>query len=120
MPEKGLLYWDDTVIMIDTKRGCLRFYGDERIALYCVHRQKNKEGIDADEILPQLPKTTRVMHDHNLVNYKRITQSIMPLFQSYIETCKRNGINEMSALVRLCQGNPLSLSEIPQHNQLVS
>lgn len=255
--KKGLLYWDDTVIMIDTKRGCLRFYGDERIALYCVHRQKNKEGIDADEILPQLPKTTRVMHDHNLVNYnadysftniecnqhllrdlQKVTDTLQrawsvrmkehiqraihdrnqlleagkkafdqsytddffstynqimiqamneylyseedsevesrlikrlweykdnyfawvtcfdlpvtnnvserslrgskthmkvsgqflsedyakhyAIIQSYIETCKRNGINEMSALVRLCQGNPLSLSEILQHNRLVS
>ena len=27
-----LMYWDDTVIMIDTKRACLRFYGNEKIA----------------------------------------------------------------------------------------
>ncbi|MFI3256808.1 MAG: transposase [Spirochaetales bacterium] len=32
--------------------------------------------------------------------------------KSYIETCYRNGINEHSALVRLCQGNPYSVNEI--------
>lgn len=26
---RTLLYWDDTVIMIQTKRVCMRFYGDE-------------------------------------------------------------------------------------------
>ena len=40
--------------------------------------------------------------------------------QSYIETCKRNGINEMSALVRLCQGDPLSLKDILNHPLLAS
>lgn len=255
--KRGILYWDDTVIMIDTKRGCLRFYGDEQIALYFAHKQKNKEGIDADEILPQLPATTHVMHDHNLVNYnadydftniecnqhllrdlQKVTDTLqrswsarmkehiqraihdrnqlleagkkafdqaytdnffstynqimvqaineylysegdnavelrlikrlmeykdnyfawvtcfdLPVtnnvserslrgskthmkvsgqflsedyakhyaaIQSYIETCKRNGINEMSALVRLCQGNPLTLDEILQYNMPAS
>jgi len=28
---RKLMYWDDTVIMILTKRGCFRFYGDETI-----------------------------------------------------------------------------------------
>lgn len=32
--------------------------------------------------------------------------------QSYIQTARRNGINEMSALIRLCDGNPFSLSDI--------
>lgn len=255
--QRKTLHWDDTVIMIDRKRGCLRFYGDEQIALYCAHRQKNKEGIDADEILPLLPETTHVMHDHNLVNYntdysftnvecnqhllrdlqkvtdcsqhawpgrmkEQIQRAIhdrnqlmergkeafdnayiadffsafnqimiqaideyhksendceeelrlikrlleyknnyfawvtcfdLPVtnnvserslrgskthmkvsgqflsedyakhyaaIQSYIETCKRNGVNEMSALVRLCQGDPLSLEEILQYHLLVS
>ena len=31
---------------------------------------------------------------------------------SYIETCRRNGLNEMSALVRLSEGCPFSLSHI--------
>ena len=63
------LYWDDTVIFISTKRACLRFYGNERIALFCAHMHKNKEGIDADGILPLLSEDTAVMHDHNIVNY---------------------------------------------------
>ena len=69
--KRKTLYWDDTVITIAAKRGCLRFYGDEQIALYCAHSRKNKAGIDADGILPFLPKTTCVMHDHNLVNYNK-------------------------------------------------
>lgn len=34
------------------------------------------------------------------------------IIKSYIETCYRNGINEMEALVRLCKGNPYSVDEI--------
>ena len=67
----GLLYWDDTVIMINKRRGCLRFYGDERLAFYCAHEKKNKEGLDKDNILSLLPATTTVMHDHNTVNYHK-------------------------------------------------
>jgi len=33
-------------------------------------------------------------------------------FQSYLETGRRNGLNETSALIRLCDGNPFSLSDI--------
>ncbi len=69
--KRKTLYWDDTVITIAAKQGCLRFYGDEQIALYCAHTHKNKAGIDADGILPLLPETTCVMHDHNMVNYNR-------------------------------------------------
>lgn len=65
----GQLYWDDTVIYINGNRGCLRFYGDETLALYTAHRQKNKEGLDEDRILKLLPPGTVVMHDHNKVNY---------------------------------------------------
>lgn len=251
------LHWDDTVIMIEKKRGCLRFYGDDRIALYCAHMKKNKEGIDTDGILPLLPETAHVMHDHNRVNYhsdysfhniecnqhllrdlQKVTDQTQhewsgkmkehiqcaihdrnqlaetgkeafddayiadffsawnrimilameeykkddldcdieyrlinrlweykdPYFawvtcfdlpvtnnlserslrdskthmkvsgqflseeyakyyaaiRSYIETCRRNGIDEMYALVRLCQGEPLSLKETLQHYQHVS
>lgn len=65
------IYWDDTVIDINTKRGCLRFYGDEKLALYTAHLRKNKEGLDKDQILSLLPKQTVVMHDHNRVNYNK-------------------------------------------------
>lgn len=65
----NLVYWDDTVVMIDTKRGCMRFYGNEDVALYCAHMQKNKAGIDKDNILKLLSSTTVVEHDHNIVNY---------------------------------------------------
>lgn len=66
-----ILYWDDTVIDINTARGCLRFYGDDNTALYVAHRYKNKEGIDDDGILKLLPPETVVMHDHNKVNYNK-------------------------------------------------
>lgn len=32
--------------------------------------------------------------------------------RSYIETCRRNGINEITALLRLCKGNPFTVEEI--------
>lgn len=63
------VYWDDTVIMVNTKRACMRFYGNENLALYTAHEKKNKEGIDFDNILGLLTKNQKVMHDHNKVNY---------------------------------------------------
>ena len=32
--------------------------------------------------------------------------------RSYIETCRRNGINEIDALIRLCNGTPYTVAEI--------
>lgn len=64
-----LLHWDDTVIMVNTKRSCLRFYGTDKLAMYTAHSHKNKEGLDEDGILNVLPKETIVEHDHNKVNY---------------------------------------------------
>ena len=32
--------------------------------------------------------------------------------RTYIETCRRNGINEFEALTRLCDGNPYTVEEI--------
>lgn len=63
------VYWDDTVIMVNTKRSCLRYYGNEKLALYYAHETKGKTGLDEDNILNLLPATTWVMHDHNKVNY---------------------------------------------------
>lgn len=34
------------------------------------------------------------------------------LIRTYIETCRRNGINEIKALQRLCSGNPYTVAEI--------
>ena len=65
----NLLYWDDTVIMINKNRSCMRFYGNEDVALYRAHMHKNKEGLDKDNILKLLSENTVVEHDHNKVNY---------------------------------------------------
>lgn len=65
----SLVYWDDTVIMINKTRGCMRFYGNEDVALYCAHGQKNKAGLDKDDILSKLSSSAVVEHDHNIVNY---------------------------------------------------
>ena len=64
-----LLYWDDTVIFINTARACMRFYGNEKIALYKAHEAKGRAGIDEDSILAALSPDTIVMHDHNTLNY---------------------------------------------------
>ena len=34
------------------------------------------------------------------------------LIRTYIETCRRNGINEIDELERLCAGNPYSVAEV--------
>ena len=68
---RRVLYWDDTVIMIMTKRGCFRFYGDEEIAYYTAHETKGWVGIDEDGILELLTSDTWVMHDHCTINYNK-------------------------------------------------
>jgi len=66
---RSLVYWDETVIMINKTRGCLRFYGDETIAYYAAHPHKDMESLDEDNVLILLTPDTSVMHDHNKVNY---------------------------------------------------
>ena len=66
---RSVVYWDDTVIMINTDRACLRFYGDDSISFYTAHEHKDIAGIDDDGILGLLQPTTSAMHDHNKVNY---------------------------------------------------
>lgn len=66
-----LLHWDDTVMMVDTHRSCLRFYGNEKIAMYTAHLRKNKEGLNEEGILNSLPKETILVHDHNIANYNK-------------------------------------------------
>lgn len=91
-----LLYWDDTVIMINTKRACFRFYGNEKIAYYTAHSKKNEEGIIEDNILNTLSNIVVVMHDHNIINYKYSYQNIecnVHLIRD-IEKCKNNTFHE--------------------------
>lgn len=64
-----LLYWDDTVVFVDTARACMRFYGNERLALYTAHMHKDLDSLIDDDILPALSTGTVVMHDHNTINY---------------------------------------------------
>jgi hypothetical protein len=47
----------------------MRFYGNERLALYKAHDHKDKKGLDGDAILSLLPKETTVVHDHLKVNH---------------------------------------------------
>lgn len=65
----SLIYWDDTVIFIDTARACMRFYGTEKLALYTAHLHKDLKGLMDDNVLPSLSSATTVMHDHNTINY---------------------------------------------------
>ena len=103
---KKLVYWDDTVIMINTKRSCLRFYGDEKIAYYTVHLKKDEEGIKKDNILNTLSSEVKVMHDHNKINYKYSYQNIecnVHLIRD-LEKCKMNTSHEWcDKLKRLIQ-----------------
>lgn len=69
MITRPLVYWDETVVMMMTKRGCLRFYGDEQLAFYTAHLHKDMESLDDDNILNLLTSETKTMHDHNRVNY---------------------------------------------------
>ena len=87
-----LLYWYDTVMMVDTKRSCLRFYGTDKIALYTAHMHKNKEGLDEDNILNVLDKKTVVEHDHNKVNYNADYQFVNA-------ECNRHLISDLKKVI---------------------
>lgn len=67
--KQKLIYWDDTVITINGKQSCLRFYGNEQIKYYKSHETKSKDGLDNDGILKYLSEDTVVEHDHLKVNY---------------------------------------------------
>ena len=67
--KRSIVYWDDTVIFVDTNRACLRFYGDEKISYYMAHDRKDLDGIVEDKVLDYLDENQTVMHDHNKVNY---------------------------------------------------
>lgn len=71
MIRRTILYWDDAVIMIKTRRSCMRLYGDESVSYYTEHDNKDLNGLLEDTILPMLTKETTVMHDHNKVNYNK-------------------------------------------------
>lgn len=66
-----ILYWDDTVIFVNTARACFRFYGNEKVAFYCAHAAKDAKGIEADGILSRLTEKTFLMHDHVKYNYRK-------------------------------------------------
>ena len=69
--QRHLIYWDDTVIFVNTARACLRFYGDESIAYYTAHEHKDMDSLLEDNVLTVLTAETKVMHDHNRVNYNK-------------------------------------------------
>ena len=66
-----VLYWDDTVIFINTARACFRFYGNEKVAYYTAHAAKDAKGIEEDGILSALTEKTYLMHDHVKYNYRK-------------------------------------------------
>ena len=67
-----LLHWDDSVVFINLKRACFRFYGTENIAYYTAHEHKDLESIKEDKILTELTSKTTVMHDHLTLNYNKM------------------------------------------------
>ncbi|MEG1506947.1 MAG: transposase [Bacilli bacterium] len=69
--KQNILYWDETNMIADKKRSCLRFYGTEKLAFFTAHTNKNKDSIDLDGVLSNLKNTTFMMHDHVLLNYNK-------------------------------------------------
>ena len=64
-----IVHWDDTTTSIGGNNGIIRFYGNEKLALYYAHANKNMESIDDDGILMALDKDTVLVHDHFTLNY---------------------------------------------------
>lgn len=102
-----VLYWDDTVIFINTNRSCMRFYGTENLALYTAHAAKGRNGLDEDGLLALLSSETFVMHDHNTVNYNpdfifaniECNQHLQRELQKLAETSKHAWAASLKALI---------------------
>ena len=86
-----LLYWDDTVISVNTSHACLRFYGTENLSLYIAHMTKGLTGILNDNILPELSRETVVMHDHCKMNYN-------PVFSFQNIECNQHLLRDLEKL----------------------
>ena len=69
--KQRVLYWDDTVIFMNTARACFRFYGNEKVSYYRAHAAKDAKGIEEDGILANLTENTYLMHDHVKYNYRK-------------------------------------------------
>lgn len=64
------VHWDDTVISIGGNNSVLRFCGNENLALYYAHANKDMDSLDDDGILIFMDKDT-VAHDNLTLNYKK-------------------------------------------------
>ena len=142
---RKIIYRDDTVIMILTKRACFRFYGDEKLD-QCLADGWSENEADPDNygaswertLLNRIAKFRRPyflwVEDFSLPTTNNLSERGLrgvkshmkisgqfeseaaadnhALIKTYIETCRRNGINEIHALERLCAGNPYTVDEI--------
>lgn len=41
------MYWDDAVIMVNTKQACMRYCDNEDFDLFKTHEKKDKEGLES-------------------------------------------------------------------------
>ena len=103
-----LLYWDDTVVFINTSRACMRFYGNEQLALYTAHMSKGLDGIMRDNVLPALPATATVMHDHCSISYHKgflfrnveCLQHLERDLQKLIDICHHKWLEALKSLIQ--------------------
>ncbi len=86
--KQDVVSWDDTVIMINTKRACLKFYGTDKLALYKAHMHKDKAGLD---VLWYQRQHVKNSIDFLLCNpYMRITeQTFYRAFCYWTELCSQ-------------------------------
>ncbi len=56
------------MVRTNGKRTCVRFYGDDGVALYTFHLHKGKDELVEDNVLPQLSQDRVIMHDLNIIN----------------------------------------------------
>ena len=71
----------------------------------------NKENTDIRKLLPKIHfvKTKdKVSGQFQSIEYA----SYFAAIRTYLETCARNGVNEFTALLRLTQGQPYTISEL--------
>ena len=131
---QAVIHWDDTVIMINKKRACLRVYVADDFTYFAAHEKKNKEGLDQDAILCALDEQTIVVHDHNKVNYNEAYSylnaeccvHLLRDLQKVVDNTKHSWANDLKKLlsdtnVRRSRGESYEACEmIAKYDELIT
>ncbi len=106
----------------------MRFYGNEKLALYKAHKAKDRKGIDKDSILAALSPDTVVMHDHNTINYNEdfhfknieCNEHVSRDLQSLIDDSGHNWCENLKKMIQNAEHERKALTAVNSNQKIVS